>query len=62
MNIVAEIILCLSGYLIAIIVNTVWYRECEKMNDEWLNRCIEIDEYWRDICKTITKEKDDDIL
>ena len=49
----------IGGWVVALIVNVVWYRHCDKMNNEWYERCLSINETWADLCMELIGDETD---
>lgn len=53
---VLSTLFCIAGWITALIVNVVWYKHCDKMNNEWYKRCLSINETWADLCMEFIDE------
>lgn len=43
------------GMTVALIINTVWYRNAKNINEEWLKTTIEIIESYHEFCDELLK-------
>ena len=56
---VLSTLFCIAGWITALIVNVVWYKHCDKMNNEWYERCLSINETWADLCMELIGDETD---
>ena len=56
---VLSTLFCIAGWITALIVNVVWYKHCDKMNNEWYKRCLSINETWADLCMELIGDETD---
>lgn len=46
----------IGGWVMALIVEIVWYRQYKKMVAEWYERCEQINAHWHDLCMGLIDE------
>ena len=46
----------IGGWVMALIVEVVWYRQYKKMVAEWYERCEQINAHWHDLCMELIDE------
>lgn len=46
----------IGGWVMALIVEVVWYRQYKKMVAEWYERCEQINAHWHDLCMGLIDE------
>lgn len=56
---VLSTLFCIAGWITALIVNVVWHKHCDKMNNEWYERCLSINETWADLCMELIGDETD---
>ena len=58
-RIIFAVIVAISGYIAAFIVNLVWAKEAYQINNEWHNYCAKLVERHSEEIKKILEERHD---